>query len=113
MNIFTNSTDGEPALPLRLSYHGRSHYNVLFDPTIADVGEGLGLPGLQPGQADVMQMEQAVYASEESALEAQLLYEAATAHTHNMPSGSHHTHQLTRYAQQPFPQHPPKPINVH
>ena len=78
MNAFTASTEGEPGAPLRLSYHGRSHYNVIFDPSHADAGVGLGLPGLEPGMADRMQLEQAATASEESALEAQLLYEVQT-----------------------------------
>ena len=76
MNTYAASTEGDPGVPLRLSYHGRSHYNVLVDPSHADVGEGLGLPGLQPGLADRMQVEQAVDASETSALEAQLVSEA-------------------------------------
>lgn len=78
MNTFTAETEGDPGAPLRLSYHGRSHYNVLFDPSHADVGEGLGLPGLEPGLADRQQLERAVDASEESALEAQLISEAAS-----------------------------------
>ena len=77
ISTFTASTEGEPSAPLRLAYHGRSHYNVLVDPRQADVGEGLGLPGLQPGLADRMQLAEAVDASEASALEAQLIQEAA------------------------------------
>ena len=60
MNTFTASTEGESSAPLRLSYHGRSHYNVLYDPDVADVGEGLGLPGLQPGHADKAQVQRAL-----------------------------------------------------
>ena len=45
MNTFSGApSDGEPSAPLRLSYHGRNHYNVIFDPTHADAGVGLGLP---------------------------------------------------------------------
>jgi len=66
-------------VPMRLSYHGRSHYNVLVDPTVADVGEGLGLPGYEPGLADRMQVEEAQAASEASALEAQLMLSVADA----------------------------------
>ena len=77
MNTFAAETEGDPGAPLRLSYHGRSHYNVLVDPSHADVGEGLGLPGFQPGLADKLQVEQARDASEASALEAQLISEAA------------------------------------
>ena len=64
MNAFATSTEGELGAPLRLSYHGRSHYNVIFDPTCADAGVGLGLPGLEPGGADRMQLEAAAQASE-------------------------------------------------
>jgi len=73
MNAFAASVEGPTALPLRLSYHGRSHYNVLYDPTHADVGEGLGLPGMQPGLADRMQMSDALGASEASDVDAQVL----------------------------------------
>jgi OTU domain-containing protein 5 len=74
MNIYASATEGSGAgAPLRLSYHGRSHYNALFDPAQPDVGEGLGLPGLEPGLADRMQIEQANRESEASALESQLL----------------------------------------
>lgn len=52
-----------------------SHYNVIFDPLCADAGVGLGLPGLEAGGADRQQLEAAHAASEESALEAQLLCE--------------------------------------
>ena len=62
--------------PLRLTYHGRNHYNVLFDPNEPDVGVGLGLPGLQPGLADAMQMNSALEASEQEGLEAELLKQA-------------------------------------
>jgi len=82
MNIFQAHTDDEApegrshSQPLRLSYHGRSHYNALFDPSRPDVGEGLGLPGFEPGLADRAQVEQAVGESETAALDAQLLHEA-------------------------------------
>jgi hypothetical protein len=79
MNTFTAPSEGEAGAPLRLSYHGRSHYNVIIDPTVADVGDGLGLPGFHPGLADRMQVEQAQQASETSAIESQLLLSARDA----------------------------------
>ena len=57
-----------PSAPLRLSYHGRNHYNLLVDPTRPDVGEGLGLPGLQPGRADEEQLRAARDLSEQARL---------------------------------------------
>ena len=39
-------TDNEP---IRLSYHGRNHYNSVVDPYKATVGVGLGLPQYMPG----------------------------------------------------------------
>ena len=47
-NTFQNAfqTDNEP---IRLSYHGRNHYNSLVDPYKATIGVGLGLPQLTPG----------------------------------------------------------------
>lgn len=62
-----------PLPPLRLSYHGRNHYNVIFDPAQPDVGVGLGLPGLQPGLADKSQLDAAKLESEQAAIERDLL----------------------------------------
>lgn len=39
-------TDNEP---IRLSYHGRNHYNSVVDPYKATIGVGLGLPQYMPG----------------------------------------------------------------
>jgi len=39
-------TDNEP---IRLSYHGRNHYNSVVNPYKATIGVGLGLPQLIPG----------------------------------------------------------------
>ncbi|GMT24348.1 hypothetical protein PFISCL1PPCAC_15645, partial [Pristionchus fissidentatus] len=38
--------------PIRLSYHGSTHYNAVIDPLVATVGVGLGLPSFEPGLAD-------------------------------------------------------------
>ena len=76
MNTFQAADVSGDHPPLRLTYHGRNHYNVLFDPNEPDVGVGLGLPGLQPGLADAMQMNSALEASEQEGLEAELLKQA-------------------------------------
>jgi len=46
--------------PIRLSYHDGNHYNAVIDPVCPTAGLGLGLPGLQPGLADKMQLKEAV-----------------------------------------------------
>ena len=46
--------------PIRLSYHDGNHYNAVLDPILPTAGLGLGLPGLQPGLADKMQVAAAV-----------------------------------------------------
>jgi hypothetical protein len=45
--------------PIRLSYHDGNHYNAIVDPYKPTAGLGLGLPGLQPGLADEMQLAKA------------------------------------------------------
>mmetsp|Transcript_18838 Transcript_18838/g.26521 ORF Transcript_18838/g.26521 Transcript_18838/m.26521 type:complete len:779 (-) Transcript_18838:102-2438(-) len=45
--------------PIRLSYHDGNHYNAVVDPLCPTAGLGLGLPGLEPGLADKMQMQRA------------------------------------------------------
>lgn len=77
INTFQSSEGASSDVPpLRLSYHGRNHYNVLVDPDSPDVGVGLGLPGLQPGEADASQMRDATHASEQEAIERDLLLAA-------------------------------------
>ena len=49
---------------------------MLVDPAHPDVGVGLGLPGLQPGEADASQMRDATEASEQEAIERDLLLAA-------------------------------------
>ena len=46
--------------PIRLSYHDGNHYNAVIDPLCPTAGLGLGLPGLEPGLADRMQLKKAV-----------------------------------------------------
>jgi len=52
-------------VPIRLSYHDGNHYNAVIDPLCPTAGLGLGLPGLEPGLADRMQMQKAVDESED------------------------------------------------
>jgi hypothetical protein len=53
--------------PIRLSYHDGNHYNAVVDPLVPTAGLGLGLPGLQPGLADKLQMAKAVRESDAAA----------------------------------------------
>lgn len=46
--------------PIRLSYHDGNHYNAVVDPIVPTAGLGLGMPGLQPGLADKLQVAAAV-----------------------------------------------------
>jgi len=50
--------------PIRLSYHDGNHYNAIIDPFCPTAGLGLGLPGLQPGLADEMQLKEALIDSD-------------------------------------------------
>ena len=45
--------------PIRLLYMDGNHYDALIDPLVPTAGLGLGLPGLQPGLADKLQIDQA------------------------------------------------------
>lgn len=51
---------GELNIPIRLCYHRGVHYNSLVDPDNANLGLGLGLPGLKPGMADKAQVADAL-----------------------------------------------------
>ena len=53
--------------PIRLSYHDGNHYNAVVDPLVPTAGLGLGLPGLQTGLADKMQVAKAVAESDAAA----------------------------------------------
>jgi OTU domain-containing protein 5 len=54
-------------VPIRLSYHDGNHYNAVIDPLCPTAGLGLGLPGLEPGLADRLQVEKAKRESDELA----------------------------------------------
>eukprot|EP00543_Licmophora_paradoxa_P008122 CAMPEP_0202453098 /NCGR_PEP_ID=MMETSP1360-20130828/11147_1 /ASSEMBLY_ACC=CAM_ASM_000848 /TAXON_ID=515479 /ORGANISM="Licmophora paradoxa, Strain CCMP2313" /LENGTH=435 /DNA_ID=CAMNT_0049072095 /DNA_START=170 /DNA_END=1480 /DNA_ORIENTATION=+ len=66
LNIFQSEYKTSDA-PIRLSYHDGNHYNAVVDPFVPTAGLGLGLPGLQPGLADKMQMAKAVRESDQLA----------------------------------------------
>ncbi|KAG7345624.1 OTU-like cysteine protease [Nitzschia inconspicua] len=66
LNIFHAEYKTDDA-PIRLSYHDGNHYNAVIDPLVPTAGLGLGLPGLQPGLADKMQMAKAVAESDAAA----------------------------------------------
>jgi OTU domain-containing protein 5 len=63
LNIFHAEYKTDDA-PIRLSYHDGNHYNAVIDPLVPTAGLGLGLPGLQPGLADKLQMAKAVAESD-------------------------------------------------
>lgn len=63
LNIFHAEYKTQDA-PIRLSYHDGNHYNAVIDPLVPTAGLGLGLPGLQPGLADKMQLAKAVEESD-------------------------------------------------
>lgn len=68
INIFHSEYKSDDA-PIRLCYMDGNHYNAVTDPLLPTAGLGLGLPGLQPGLADKLQLDQAKKISDESAME--------------------------------------------
>lgn len=80
LNIFHAEYKTQDA-PIRLSYHDGNHYNAVIDPLVPTAGLGLGLPGLQPGLADKMQVAKAV--AESDRLADQREYERALEESHN------------------------------
>ena len=71
LNIFQSEYKTSD-VPIRLSYHDGNHYNAVVDPVVPTAGLGLGLPDLQPGLADKMQMAKAVRESDQLADEKEL-----------------------------------------
>jgi hypothetical protein len=78
VEVFTPDTGAKPLnifhaeyktgdTPIRLSYHDGNHYNAVIDPLVPTAGLGLGLPGLQPGLADKMQVAKAMAESDQMA----------------------------------------------
>jgi len=64
LNIFQSDYKTGDA-PIRLSYHDGNHYNAVIDPLLPTAGLGLGLPGLEPGLADKLQLKKAVDESDQ------------------------------------------------
>ena len=64
-----NSLEDGCDAPIRLCYTDGNHYDAVIDPMLPTAGLGLGLPGLQPGLADRMQLDEAKRVSTETALE--------------------------------------------
>lgn len=75
VEVFTPQTGGTPInifqseyktsdAPIRLSYHDAAHYNAVVNPLVPTAGLGLGMPGLEPGLADKMQVAKAVAESD-------------------------------------------------
>jgi OTU domain-containing protein 5 len=71
LNIFHAEYKTDDA-PIRLSYHDGNHYNAVIDPLVPTAGLGLGLPGLQLGLADKLQLAKAVAESDATADEMEL-----------------------------------------
>ncbi len=69
INIFHSEYKGVGDAPIRLCYMDGNHYDAVIDPLLPTAGLGLCLPGLQPGLADKLQLEEAKKKSSESALE--------------------------------------------
>ena len=70
LNIFQSEYKTSD-VPIRLSFQD-NHYDAVVDPLLPTAGLGLGLPGLQPGLADKMQMEEAFRESDQMADQADL-----------------------------------------
>lgn len=70
LNIFQSDYKTSD-VPIRLSFHD-NHYDAVVDPLLPTAGLGLGLPGLQPGLADKLQLEEAVRESDQMADQAEL-----------------------------------------
>ncbi|KAL7533917.1 hypothetical protein ACHAXR_005523 [Thalassiosira sp. AJA248-18] len=68
INIFHSEYKSDDA-PIRLCYMDGNHYNAVIDPLVPTAGLGLGLPGLKPGLADKLQLEEAKKISDESAMD--------------------------------------------
>ena len=66
INIFHKDYKGDDP-PIRLCYMDGNHYDAIVDPLVPTAGLGLGLPGLEPGLADRLQVQQAKRASDEAA----------------------------------------------
>ncbi|CAL8071826.1 unnamed protein product [Calicophoron daubneyi] len=73
INVF--HADYSKEFPIRLSYHGRVHYNSVVDPFNPSFGCGLGMPNYQPALAEPDLIAQAIQESETTQLEETLMRE--------------------------------------
>nr|CAH8830952.1 unnamed protein product [Trichobilharzia regenti] len=71
INVF--HADYSKEFPIRLSYHGRVHYNSIVDPFNPSFGHGLGMPNYQPGLAEPDLIARAIRESESTQLEEAML----------------------------------------
>ncbi|KAK4472369.1 hypothetical protein MN116_003629 [Schistosoma mekongi] len=73
INVFHAEYSKE--FPIRLSYHGRVHYNSIVDPFNPSFGHGLGMPNYQPGLAEPDLIARAIRESESTQLEEAMLHD--------------------------------------
>ena len=66
-------SDTDVNIPIRLCYHRGVHYNSLVDPVNPSIGVGLGLPGMEPGQADKNLLQVAMSAADNTLTEQAML----------------------------------------
>ncbi|CAH8566191.1 unnamed protein product [Dicrocoelium dendriticum] len=71
INVFHAEYSKE--FPIRLSYHGRVHYNSVVDPYKPSFGCGLGMPNYQPTLSEPDLIAQALQESENTQLEETIL----------------------------------------
>ncbi|TGZ66983.1 hypothetical protein CRM22_005050 [Opisthorchis felineus] len=71
INVFHAEYSKE--FPIRLSYHGRVHYNSIVDPFNPSFGYGLGMPNYQPSLAEPDLIAKAIDESEATQLEETML----------------------------------------
>ncbi|CAH8457660.1 unnamed protein product [Schistosoma curassoni] len=71
INVF--HADYSKEFPIRLSYHGRVHYNSIVDPFNPSFGHGLGMPNYQPSLAEPDLIACAIRESESTHLEEAML----------------------------------------
>eukprot|EP01130_Rhizamoeba_saxonica_P005184 TRINITY_DN2074_c0_g1_i4.p2 TRINITY_DN2074_c0_g1~~TRINITY_DN2074_c0_g1_i4.p2 ORF type:complete len:224 (+),score=52.40 TRINITY_DN2074_c0_g1_i4:551-1222(+) len=66
INMFQNREQTDIP-PLRLSYHNGNHYNSVRDPNNSNIGIGIGIPGKDDAERDIM--ERACNESEQNLIE--------------------------------------------
>ena len=83
INIFHSEYKGVGDAPIRLCYMDGNHYDAVIDPLLPTAGLGLCLPGLQPGLADKLQLEEAKKKSSDCALEEKMRFALEESHRTN------------------------------